>query len=78
MAVATRRGVATTRTSDAVRADVTAQWRMRCTALEERLQDATRAHSDLQEQHGELSLDYRHALNQLWKINAGMSTRRGR
>ncbi len=48
------------------------------TVLEERLEDATRAHSALQQQYGELSLDYRHALNQLWKINAGLSSRRGR
>ncbi len=63
------------RTSDAVRADVVAQWRMRCTALEERLQDATAAHSVLQEQYGELSLDYKHALNQLWKLNARLAHR---
>jgi len=47
-------------------------------ALEEQLEDATRAHSALQEQYGELSLDYRHVLNQLWKINAGLTMRRER
>jgi len=75
MAVATRRGVAHTRTSDAVRADVLATWRLRCVALEDKLQDATAAHSVLQEQYGELSLDYRHALNQLWKLNARLMRR---
>ncbi len=74
-ATTTRRGVATTRTSDAVRADVLAQWRMRCTALEEKLADATRAHSALQEQYVELSLDYRHALNLLWQQNARLARR---
>jgi hypothetical protein len=72
MAVATG-----TRTSDAVRADVTAQWRLRCVALEDKLQDATAAHSDLQEQYGELSADYLHVLRQLWALNARMP-RRGR
>ena len=78
MAVATRRGVAHTHTSAAVTADVVATWRLRCVALEERLQDTQRAHSALQEQYGELSLDYKHALNQLWKANARMGTRRER
>ncbi len=43
--------------------------------MEEKLQDVTAAHSALQEQYGELSLDYRHALNQLWKLNAGLARR---
>ncbi len=60
------------RTSAAASADMLAQWRMRCVALEERLQDATAAHSVLQEQYGELSADYLHVLNQLWKLNARM------
>jgi len=68
MAVTTH--LARTTTSAAVRADVLATWRLRCVALEEKLQDATAAHSALQEQYGELSLDYWHALNQLWKLNA--------
>jgi hypothetical protein len=68
--------LAHTRTSDAVRADMLATWRMRCTALEEKLADATAAHSALQEQYGELSLDYRHVLNQLWQQNARMPRRR--
>ncbi len=46
--------------------------------LEEQLEDATRAHSALQKQYGELSLDYRHCLDRLWKQNAGLSTRRDR
>ncbi len=71
MAVATG-----TRTSDAVRADVVATWRLRCVALEDRVQDLTQAHSALQEQYGELSLDYKHALNQLWRQNARLANRR--
>ncbi len=55
-----------------------ARWRLRCEALEEQLEDAHRAHSALQEQYGELSLDYRHVLNQLWRQNAGLTTRRER
>ena len=55
-----------------------ARWRLRCQALEEQLEDATRAHSALQKQYGELSLDYRHCLDRLWKQNAGLSTRRDR
>ncbi len=64
--------LARTTTSAAVRADMNAQWRLRCVALEEKLQDVTAAHSALQEQYGELSLDYRHVLNQLWRANAGL------
>ena len=52
-----------------------ALWRTRCQALEEQLEDLTAAHSALQTQYGELSRDYRHALNALWKANAGLSTR---
>ncbi len=65
------------RTNAASSADMNAQWRMRCVALEDRLADATAAHSALQEQYVELSLDYRHALNLLWQQNARMA-RRGR
>jgi hypothetical protein len=78
MAVTSRATHAQTRVSDATRADVAATWRMRCTLLEERLQDATRAHRALQEQYGELSLDYRHVLDKLWRANAGLTTRRER
>ncbi len=63
------------RTSAAASADMNAQWRIRCVALEERLQDATAAHTALQEQYGELSLDYKHALNQLWRQNARLARR---
>ena len=78
MAVATRRAVAQTRTSDAVRADVNAVWRLRCQALEERLQDAVAAFRASEQERRELSLDYRHALDKLWKLNAGLTTRRDR
>ena len=53
-------------------------WRLRCQVLEERLEDTQRAHSALQEQYGELSADYWHALDRLWRQNAGLSTRRDR
>jgi hypothetical protein len=66
------------RTSDAVRDDVAATWRMRCTLLEEKLQDATRAHSALQQQYVELSLDYKHSLNRLWALNARLPRTRKR
>ena len=76
MATATgKRGVATTRTSDAVKADTNAVWRLRCTLLEEKLEDAQRAHSALQEQYGELSADYKHSLAQLWALNARLPRR---
>jgi hypothetical protein len=78
MAVTSRATHAQTRVSDAVRDDVVATWRMRCTLLEERLQDATRAHRALQAQYGELSLDYKHVLAKLWRANAGLTTRRER
>ncbi len=70
--------VAHKRTSSAHSSDMVARWRLRCPALEEQLEDATRAHSALQKQYGELSLDYRHCLDRLWKQNAGLSTRRDR
>ena len=78
MATTTRRGAAHTHTSAAVVADTNTVWRLRCTLLEEKLEDAQRAHSALQEQYGELSLDYRFALDRLWRQNAGLSTRRDR
>jgi hypothetical protein len=78
MAVTTRRGVANTRTSAAVVADVNGMWRLRCTALEERVQDLTRALRASELERRELSLDYRHALDRLWRQNAGLSTRRDR
>jgi hypothetical protein len=71
MAATLTRGThAQTRVSDAVRDDIAATWRMRCTLLEEKLQDATRAHTALQQQYVELSLDYKHSLNRLWALNA--------
>ena len=72
MAVATRRGVATTHTSDAASADMNGVWRLRCVALEDRVQDLTRALRVSEQERHELSLDYRHVLNQLWKANAGL------
>ncbi len=76
MATATgKRGVATTRTSAAVVADTNTVWRLRCTLLEEKLEDAQRAHSALREQYGELSLDYRFALDRLWRQNARLPRR---
>ncbi len=62
--------------SSAHSSDMVARWRLRWRGLEEQLEDATRALRASQEQYGELSLDYRHALNRLWKQNAGMTTRR--
>jgi len=70
---------ARTRPKAADGADMAAQWRMPVhRVLEERLEDAQRAHSALQEQYGELSADYRHVLNRLWKQSAGLTTRRER
>lgn len=66
------------RTSGAESRDMNAQWRLRCQVLEERLEDLQRAHSALQEQYGELSRDYRRALNKLWAQSAGLTTRRER
>ncbi len=48
---------------------------IRCTVLEERLQDATAALRASEEQRRELAADYKHALNALWKANAGMARR---
>ena len=64
--------------SDAVVADTNTVWRIRCQALEERLQDATAAFRASEQERRELSLDYRHALDKLWKLNAGLTTRRDR
>lgn len=36
---------------------------------------AVRPHSALQEQYGELSLNYRHVLRQLWRADAGITRR---
>ena len=52
-----------------------AVWRLRCVALEDRVQDLTRALRRSELERRELSLDYRHALNQLWKANAGLTRR---
>ncbi len=76
MAATTTRGQ--TRTSDAVRADVAAQWRLRCTGLEESLRDATAALRASERERRELSLDYKHVLDKLWRANAGLTTRRER
>ncbi len=70
--------VAHKRTSSAHSSDMVARWRLRCETLEEQLEDATRALRVSQEQYGELSADYRHALDRLWRQNAGPSTRRDR
>jgi hypothetical protein len=63
------------RTSDAVRADVVATWRMRCTALEEKLTDVTAALTACEAERRELSADYLHALRQLWRQNARLARR---
>ncbi len=47
-------------------------WRLRCAVLEERVQDLTRALRASEEERRELSLDYKHALAQLWRANAGL------
>ncbi len=73
-----KRGGATTRTSDAVVADTNTVWRIRCQALEERLQDATAALRVSEQERRELSLDYRHCLHRLWALNARLGTHRGR
>ena len=78
MATTTRRGAAHTHTSAAVTADVNGMWRLRCRALEEQLQDATAALRRSELERRELSLDYRHVLDRLWRQNAGLSTRRDR
>ncbi len=56
-------------------ADMTQLWRMRCQVLEERLEDTTAALRASEAARLELSADYRHVLNRLWKINAGLTTR---
>ena len=78
MATTTRRGAAHTHTSAAVTADTNTVWRLRCTLLEEKLEDLTRALRASEEQRRELSLDYRHVLDKLWRANAGLTTRRER
>jgi hypothetical protein len=61
---------AQTRTSDAVVADMNTRWRLRCQALEEQLQATTTALRRSELERRELSLDYRHVLHKLWKLNA--------
>ncbi len=78
MAATARRGVANTHTSAAVSADVTAMWRLRCVALEDRVQDLTRALRVSEQERRELSLDYKHVLDKLWRQSAGLTTRRDR
>jgi hypothetical protein len=74
-ATTTRRGVAHTRTSPAQSADMNGVWRLRCQALEERLEDTTAALRASEAERRELSLDYKHALRQLWRANAGLTRR---
>ena len=74
-ATTTRRGVAHTRTSAAASADMNGVWRVRCTVLEERVQDLTRALRVSEQERRELSLDYKHVLDRLWRANAGMARR---
>ncbi len=66
------------RTSPAHSADMLQVWRLRCVALEDRVQDLTRALRVSEQERHELSQDYRHVLNQLWRANAGLSSRRDR
>ncbi len=66
------------RTSDAVRGDVNMQWRLRCVLLEEKLTDLTAALRASERERRELSLDYKHVLDKLWRANAGLTTRRDR
>ena len=49
---------------------VVQMWRRRCWALEEQLGDATRALRAAEEERRELSLDYKHALDKLWRQRA--------
>lgn len=51
------------------------RWRLRCQHLEEQLEDTTAALRASEEQRRELSADYKHALNALWRANAGMVRR---
>ncbi len=69
MTVAHKRG------SSAHSSDMVARWRVRCTVLEEQLEDATAALRASEEQRRELAADYRHVLGQLWKANAGIQRR---
>jgi len=46
-----------------------------CTVLEEQMQDTTWALRASEQQRRELSMDYNHVLDRLWKINAGLTTR---
>ncbi len=66
------------RTSAAESADMNAQWRIRCTVLEERLADPVAALRASEEARRELSADYKHVLNRLWTQSAGLTTRRER
>jgi len=75
MATTTRRGVAHTRTSAAASADTNTVWRLRCVALEDRVQDLTRALRVSEQERRELSLDYKHVLDRLWRANAGLTRR---
>jgi hypothetical protein len=61
--------------SSAHTADMTQLWRTRCQALEEKLQDTTAALRVSEAARLELSADYKHALNALWRANAGMMRR---
>ncbi len=67
-----------TGTSPAASADMTTRWRLRCTALEEQLQAITAALRRSETERRELSLDYKHVLDKLWRQNAGLTTRRDR
>ncbi len=64
------------RSSSAQSADMVHVWRCKCMALEEKLEDATRALKASEAARREVSLDYRHALNKLWAQSAGLTTRR--
>jgi hypothetical protein len=50
---------------------VVQMWRHRCWALEEQLQDTTRALRAAEEERRELSADYKHALDKLWRQGTG-------
>ena len=56
-------------------ADMVQMWRLRCTVLEEKLDDATAALKASEAARLELSADYKHVLRQLWKANAGITRR---
>lgn len=55
--------------------DMVERWRLRCSYLEEQLQDATRALRASEAARLELAADYRHILRQLWRGNAGIARR---